>query len=68
MNLVPYAGLYGEYYFSGDNANTMGLTTVPLLQGFSARLIGGLSARGGDEVVVHHLDARERFVGAEKWQ
>ena len=52
VDLVPYAGLYGEYYFSGDNANTMGLTTVPLLQGFSARVIGGLVAtyRGGAQL------------------
>jgi hypothetical protein len=60
VNLVPYAGLYGEYYFSGDNANTIGLTTVPLLQGFSARVIGGLAAtyRGGAQ-----LSAGGEFAG-----
>jgi len=35
--LSPYAGLYADYYFSKDDAQTAGLTTVPLLQGFSAR-------------------------------
>ncbi|MFY9837957.1 MAG: Ig-like domain repeat protein, partial [Xanthobacteraceae bacterium] len=36
--LVPYARLYADYYFSQDDAQTAGLTTVPLLQGFSARM------------------------------
>jgi hypothetical protein len=40
----PYAGLYADYYFSKDDAQTVGLTTVPLLQGFSARATGGLAA------------------------
>jgi hypothetical protein len=40
----PYAGLYADYYFSKDDAQTAGLTTVPLLQGFSARATGGLAA------------------------
>jgi hypothetical protein len=44
VNLAPYAGLYGDYYFSRDDANTVGLTTVPLLQGVSARVVGGLAA------------------------
>lgn len=43
VNLVPYAGLYGDYYFSRDDAIDTGLTTVPLLQGWSARATGGLS-------------------------
>jgi len=42
--LSPYAGLYADYYFSRDDAQTAGLTTVPLLQGFSARLTGGVGA------------------------
>jgi outer membrane autotransporter protein len=52
VNLAPYAGLYGDYYFSRDDANTIGLSTVPLLQGFSARLAGGLAAtfRGGAQL------------------
>jgi hypothetical protein len=43
LNLGPYAGLYGDYYFSRENTGTVGLTTVPLLQGWSARVTGGLS-------------------------
>ncbi len=42
--LSPYAGLYADYYFSKDDAQTAGLTTVPLLQGFSARVTGGVAA------------------------
>ena len=42
VNLAPYAGLYGDYYFSSDNASFVG-TTVPLLQGWSARAIGGVA-------------------------
>ncbi len=42
--LSPYAGLYADYYFSRDDAQTAGLTTVPLLQGFSARVTGGVAA------------------------
>jgi autotransporter-like protein len=42
--LSPYAGLYADYYFSRDDAQTAGLTTVPLLQGFSARATGGVTA------------------------
>jgi hypothetical protein len=42
--LSPYAGLYADYYFSRDDAQTVGLTTVPLLQGWSARLTGGVAA------------------------
>jgi hypothetical protein len=42
--LSPYGGLYADYYFSKDDAQTVGLTTVPLLQGFSARATGGVVA------------------------
>jgi hypothetical protein len=42
--LSPYAGLYADYYFSRDDAQTTGLTTVPLLQGWSARITGGIGA------------------------
>ncbi|MBV9457469.1 MAG: IPT/TIG domain-containing protein, partial [Bradyrhizobium sp.] len=47
---VPYVGLYGDYYFSKDDANTTttpGLTTVPLLQGGAARATGGVGVRFG---------------------
>ena len=43
INLAPYAGLYADYYFSMDDAATAGLTTVPLLQGWSARATAGLA-------------------------
>ena len=42
-SLAPYVGLYGDYYFSRDDARTVGLTTVPLLQGWSGRAAGGVS-------------------------
>ena len=42
-NLAPYLGLYGDYYFSRDDATTVGLTTVPLLQGWSGRVTGGMA-------------------------
>jgi hypothetical protein len=45
--LAPYAGLYGDYYFSKDNAAIVGLTAVPLLQGWGARATGGLAATFG---------------------
>lgn len=52
IDLAPYVGLYGDYYFSWDNALATGLTTVPLLQGWSARVTGGLQAtfRGGAQL------------------
>jgi hypothetical protein len=43
VDLAPYVGLYGDYYFSMDDAATAGLTTVPLLQGWSARATAGLA-------------------------
>jgi hypothetical protein len=46
-NLAPYVGLYGDYYFSRDDAATVGLTTVPLLQGWSGRATGGVAMTFG---------------------
>jgi subtilisin family serine protease len=48
VNLAPYAGLYSEYYFSRDDALAAGLTTVPLLAGWSARATAGVAATFGD--------------------
>jgi len=46
--IAPYIGLYGDYYFSKDDATTVpGLTTVPLLQGGAARATGGLTLNFG---------------------
>ena len=42
--LVPYVGLYGDYYFSGDDAVALATTTGPILQGWSARATGGIAA------------------------
>ena len=57
MNLAPYVGLYGDYYFSSEQTSTVGLTTIPLLQGWSARTTGGV-------VVLFNSGAR-LDVGAE---
>jgi hypothetical protein len=46
-NLAPYVGLYADYYFSRDDATTVGLTTVPLLQGWSGRVTGGVAMTFG---------------------
>jgi hypothetical protein len=48
VNLAPYAGLYGDYYFSHDDALAPGITTVPLLEGWSARATGGVAATFGN--------------------
>jgi hypothetical protein len=45
--LAPYIGLYGDYYFSNDDASAVGLTTVPLQQGWSARATGGVTMTFG---------------------
>src|SRR5215510_8016750 len=46
-NVAPYLGLYGDYYFSRDDAAIVGLTTVPLLQGWSGRATGGVAMTFG---------------------
>jgi hypothetical protein len=45
--LSPYVGFYGDYYFSMDDASTVGVTTVPLLQGWSGRATWGLATTFG---------------------
>jgi uncharacterized repeat protein (TIGR01451 family) len=51
ITLAPYIGLYGDYYFNGDNAavaviaGAIPLASTPILQGWSARAVGGLAAR-----------------------
>jgi hypothetical protein len=42
--LAPYVGLYGDYYYSKDNAPNPGLTTILLLQGAGVRATGGITA------------------------
>ena len=52
--LAPYAGLYADYYFTGDDAAAVALAgapllaSVPLLEGWSARATGGMAARFGN--------------------
>ncbi|WP_295854411.1 IPT/TIG domain-containing protein [Tardiphaga sp.] len=48
--LTPFAGLYGDYYFNKADSGTIlaaeqPLASTPLLQGWSARATGGISAR-----------------------
>jgi len=49
--LAPYLGLYGDYYFTEDNAAAIlaaggvPLASTPLLQGWSARATGGFDAK-----------------------
>ena len=44
VSLSPYAGIYGDYYFSSNDTAGIVITTVPLLQGFGVRATGGVTA------------------------
>ena len=50
--LAPYLGLYGDYYFNGDSAGaTTAATVIPstlIIDGWSARAVGGLTAKFGN--------------------
>jgi uncharacterized repeat protein (TIGR01451 family) len=51
--LAPYVGFYGDYYFNSDNAGTLAAAAVPIpanfiLDGWSARAVGGLTAQFGN--------------------
>jgi hypothetical protein len=58
--LAPYAGVYADYYFTGDDAAAVLLAgaplvaSVPLLEGWSARATGGMVARfaGGAQAAI----------------
>ncbi|QPF85206.1 Ig-like domain repeat protein [Bradyrhizobium genosp. L] len=58
MELAPYAGLYGDYYFNSDTATAaIAAPAVPtqfVLDGWSARATAGLAARfvGGGQIAV----------------
>lgn len=41
--LSPYAGLYADYYFSGDTALPAGQEALGIADGWSARAVGGLA-------------------------
>ena len=46
---MPYAGVYGDYYFNTDDAGAVttapALPTAIVLDGWSARANGGIAAR-----------------------
>jgi outer membrane autotransporter protein len=42
--VAPYVGIYGDYYFSRDDAVTNELPSIPLISGWSARLVAGIGA------------------------
>jgi uncharacterized repeat protein (TIGR01451 family)/outer membrane autotransporter protein len=56
LALAPYVGLYGDYYFTEDDAAAIGATdtlaSTPLLNGWSARITGGVTAKlaGGSTI------------------
>ena len=45
--LTPYVGIYGDYYFNSDSAGAPIPGAIPfiVLDGWSARAIGGLTAK-----------------------
>jgi subtilisin family serine protease len=45
--LTPYVGIYGDYYFNSDSAGAPAPGAIPfiVLDGWSARAIGGLTAK-----------------------
>jgi hypothetical protein len=51
-NIVSYAGIYGDYYFTSDDASAAGLAAISLLENWSARFISGLSfsLKGGTQL------------------
>jgi len=58
VTLAPYTGVFADYYFLGDNAETITLAggtplaSVPLMDGWSARVTGGIAARFGNGAAV----------------
>ena len=48
--LTPYVGLYSDYYFNSDSARAPAPGAIPfiVLDGWSARAIGGLTASFGN--------------------
>ena len=51
ITIAPYAGVYGDYYFNGDDAAALAaagiapLASTPILEGWSARVTGGFITR-----------------------
>ena len=56
ISVVPYAGLYADYYFNGDNAALLTgvgtLSPLPFQTGWSARANAGLATRFGNGAIV----------------
>jgi hypothetical protein len=58
LTISPYAGIYADYYFTGDDAAAVtlagagALTSTPFIDGWSARATGGLAARFGNGAAV----------------
>jgi Autotransporter beta-domain/Bacterial Ig-like domain (group 3) len=58
VTLAPYAGLYGDYYFTHDNAAAIlaaggiPLASTPFLDGWSARATTGLAAQFSSGAIV----------------
>jgi hypothetical protein len=58
LTISPYAGIYADYYFTGDDAASVALatgaplTSTPFIDGWSARATGGLAARFGNGAAV----------------
>jgi MtrB/PioB family decaheme-associated outer membrane protein len=54
--LAPYVGLYGDYYFNSDSAGVPLAGAIPsrVLDGWSARAVGGLTAKfdNGTQIAV----------------
>src|SRR5262249_44644308 len=67
MNVAPYLGLYGDYYFSRDDATTVGLTTVPLLQGWSGRVTGGVAMTFGRGAISAGRESRGTRSDVHMW-
>jgi uncharacterized repeat protein (TIGR01451 family) len=49
VKVSPYAGVYADYYFSNDNSPGILLLPTTFIDGWSGRVVGGVSAtmRGG---------------------
>jgi hypothetical protein len=49
-SLAPYVGIYGDYYFNSDSAGVPAGGAIPFIvfDGWSARAVGGLTAKFGN--------------------
>jgi hypothetical protein len=58
LTLIPYGGLFGDYYFNSDSAGAAvalaGIPATVVLDGWSARAVGGIGARfsNGGQITV----------------